>query len=79
MHAEFARLKYSVAQVSLEDADSQLILRQKASKSSDMVTKLKQGTGVTILSQSGDWSRVRLEDGTEGYVVTRYLKVLTVK
>lgn len=79
MHAEFARLKYDVAQVTLEDADSQLVVRKKASKSSDMVMKLKNGAGVTILSQSGDWSKIRTEDGTEGYAATQYLKVLTVE
>ena len=77
MHAAYARLKYSLATVALQDADSQLIVRKRANKSGDMVTKLKAGTAVTVLSESGGWSKIRLTDGTEGYVSSDYLTVVS--
>ena len=77
MHAAYARLKYSLATVTLQDADSQLIVRKRANKSGDMVTKLKAGTAVTVLSESGGWSKIRMTDGTEGYVSSDYLTVVS--
>ena len=77
MHAAYARLKYSLATVTLQDTDSQLIVRKRANKSGDMVTKLKAGTTVTVLSESGGWSKIRMTDGTEGYVSSDYLTVVS--
>ena len=79
MHTEFARLKYAVACVVLEEADSQLLVRRKASRSSEYVARLDNGAVVTVLSQSDDWSEVRTQDGTEGYVATQYLETISTQ
>lgn len=72
-------LKYAVACVVLEEADSQLLVRRKASRSSEYVARLDNGAVVTVLSQSDDWSEVRTQDGTEGYVATQYLETISTQ
>jgi len=38
------------------------------------VESVKKGELVTIVSTEGDWSQIRLEDGTLGWVATKYLE-----
>lgn len=40
-------------------------------KITDMV---KSGTPMTIMEQTGDWTRVQLEDGKDGWVLSRFLQ-----
>lgn len=58
--------------------DNDVNLRSEASTSSDIVATLSDGDVVTVLGDSEEaddrvWVRVRLEDGTEGWVVEDYL------
>ena len=54
------------------EADSSLLLRQRASTSSPIVSRLKRGTSVKFLSTSGSWAKV-LVNGLTGYVHASYL------
>ena len=54
------------------DADSSLILRKSASTSSAILSSLKRGTSVQVLSTSGDWAKVTVS-GKTGYAHTEYL------
>ncbi|HHV79519.1 MAG TPA: SH3 domain-containing protein [Firmicutes bacterium] len=38
---------------------------------------LSRGTTVVILSQAGDWARVRLHDGTHGFVWRSFVECVT--
>lgn len=58
--------------------DSGVNLRSEASASGEVVTNLSEGDVVTVLGDSEEaddyvWVPVRLEDGTEGWVVEDYL------
>jgi mannosyl-glycoprotein endo-beta-N-acetylglucosaminidase len=59
------------------DADSSLLLRQKASTSSSMLSRLKRGTSVNVLSSSGSWDKVTV-GGKTGYVHSEYLSTSKV-
>jgi uncharacterized protein YgiM (DUF1202 family) len=51
-------------------------VRQGPGKEHAVVGKVTAGQEVELLSQEGDWSYVRTEDGTiEGYVASRLLQV----
>lgn len=54
------------------DADSYLLLRQNASTSSAIVSKLKRGTSVKVISALGVWAKVTA-NGFTGYVHSEYL------
>ncbi|WEG11895.1 SH3 domain-containing protein [Pullulanibacillus sp. KACC 23026] len=54
------------------DADSSLILRQNASTSSAILSSLKRGTSVQVISTSGVWAKVTA-NGLTGYVHAEYL------
>jgi uncharacterized protein YgiM (DUF1202 family) len=43
-------------------------LRQGPSMDSKIINVLKKGTKLTVLEEKAGWLRVRLEDGTEGWV-----------
>ena len=43
-------------------------LRQGPSMDSKIISVLKKGTKLTVLEEKAGWLRVRLEDGTEGWV-----------
>ena len=56
--------------------DTTVNVRTKASINSNKLTTLPEGNKVTVLSKSGEWSKVKYAEpktGT-GYVMTRYLK-----
>mgnify|MGYP005794355543 CR=1 FL=1 len=48
-------------------------LRSQASTSSDVVTTLRTGQTVTVLSEENGWAQVRTQDNQEGYVSSEYL------
>ncbi|KHD84337.1 mannosyl-glycoprotein endo-beta-N-acetylglucosamidase [Heyndrickxia ginsengihumi] len=54
------------------DKGSHLILRSTASTSGSVLASLDPGTSVTVLSTSGEWSKVQVGSKT-GYVHTEYL------
>jgi mannosyl-glycoprotein endo-beta-N-acetylglucosaminidase len=49
-----------------------LNLRESASTSAAIVTSLKKGTAVTVVSEANDWFKVKA-NGKEGYVSSSYL------
>jgi len=55
-----------------------LNLRSKASTTASIVATLKDGTKVTILSESNGWYNIKITNGTQGYVKTSYIKKSTV-
>ncbi|NEY19415.1 SH3 domain-containing protein [Bacillus ginsengihumi] len=54
------------------DKGSHLILRSTASTSGSVLASLNPGTSVTVISTSGEWSKVQVGNKT-GYVHTEYL------
>lgn len=61
-------------QVDLQDGE--LNLRAGASSDAEIIGKLRSGELVTVLVTEGEWTKVRLANGTEGYVASRYLAEL---
>lgn len=51
-----------------------LRVREKASTSSKEVSQVKPGDELVLLEELPSWNRVRLPDGTEGYVSTSYIE-----
>ncbi|MBR4068213.1 MAG: SH3 domain-containing protein [Clostridia bacterium] len=51
-----------------------LRLRSSPSYDSQTLASYYTGTQVEVLDTTGEWSRVRMSDGSEGYMLTRYLK-----
>ena len=54
-----------------------LRLRDGASFDHNTITSYYTGTQVEILSQAGDWYRVRTPDGRKGYMYSDYLKMIS--
>lgn len=55
--------------------DTQVLnLRQTASLDAKVLAYYKNGVKVTVLSTSGDWCKVQVEDGKLGYMMKKYLK-----
>jgi len=52
---------------------SLLNIRKGAGTNHSVITTVRKGTSVTILSKSGSWYQIRLSDGTVGYVSGEYL------
>ena len=48
-------------------------LRKKANSSSAIQTVLPEGEKVSVLSKSGNWSKVSTSDGQKGYIYSQYL------
>ena len=61
------------AQVTLSSASSTLKLRQEGSSSGKVLSYMSHGTIVEVLSDGGEWVRVRTPGGTEGYCSAQYL------
>jgi hypothetical protein len=49
-------------------------VRSEPSSKGSVVSSLTRGTGVVPLEMKGNWTRVRLEDASEGWVFSAYLK-----
>ncbi len=52
-----------------------LNLRSKASLSASVVTKISEGSSVTILSKSGDWYKVKTSSGKIGWAYSDYISL----
>jgi len=61
------------AKVTLSTSSSTLKMRTSPSSSASTITKLPNGTVLDLLSEDGEWSKVRTSAGTEGYCATSYL------
>lgn len=53
-----------------------LNIRSKASNSGKVVGKMKYGDKVRVSDMDGDWYKIALDDGTIGYVYSKYLSVV---
>ncbi len=61
-------------------ADSLLItVRELPDSASTRIKNIVTDTVFEVLEESGDYSKIRLEDGSEGYVKTRYTTTATPK
>jgi SH3-like domain-containing protein len=52
---------------------SALNVRREASTNAPILTQVRRGTAVTVLESGESWARVRLADGTTGWVASQYL------
>ncbi len=59
--------------ISLTDPKSTLRLRNQPNTSSVIEAALAHGTGVTIISEHGEWVKVKTEGSMEGYLQKRFL------
>lgn len=48
-------------------------MRAQASTDSSIVTQLRSGQVITVLSESNGWAQVRTQDNEEGYVSSEFL------
>lgn len=65
---------YSVAaQTKYVTDEFEIMLRTGQSVEYEILRQLKSGTPVTVLESNPNYTRVRLESGREGWVLTRYL------
>lgn len=51
----------------------ELNIRAGAGTKYEVVDKIPQGQKVTVLTESGKWSEIELENGTKGFVSTKFL------
>lgn len=51
-----------------------LRVRNKASLSGNEIAQVKPGDSLILLEEQGSWDRVRLSNGTEGYVSSSYVE-----
>jgi uncharacterized protein YgiM (DUF1202 family) len=52
---------------------STLNVRSEASASAEIIGRVRRGERLTLISESGDWLRVRLNDGTAGFVSAQHV------
>lgn len=52
---------------------SALNVRKEASTEAEVVTQVKKGTALSVLSSDESWVKVRLADGATGYVSARFV------
>jgi len=50
-----------------------ITLRMEAAKDATVITLLNNGTKLEVLEESEDWTRVKIDDGKEGWVLKRYI------
>ena len=63
----------------VKTSSSDLMVRKTKSTKSDAVSKLKNGSLVTLISKSGDWWRVKYSQNAYGYCSASYITVKTYK
>ena len=51
----------------------ELNIRAGAGTKYEVVDKISQGQKVTVLTEQGKWSEIELENGTKGFVSTKFL------
>ena len=49
-------------------------VRSGADNTSSSVTNVKKGDELTVIRESGQWLNVRLEDGKEGWINSRFVE-----
>ena len=54
-------------------SEGKVNVRSKASKDSDILSMLSFGQALTVIFVEGEWSKVSLEDGTVGFVMSDLL------
>jgi uncharacterized protein YgiM (DUF1202 family) len=52
---------------------SSLNVRREASTEAEVVTQVKKGTSLSVLQRDDSWSKVRLANGTTGWVASRFV------
>jgi uncharacterized protein YgiM (DUF1202 family) len=52
---------------------SALNVRREPSTEAEVVTQVRKGTELTVISADASWTKVRLAGGEEGWVATRFL------
>ena len=67
-------LKYASGEKNQMTVKSNIEMRTKADYQNLIVTTLKKNTKVTVLEESGDWTKVGTDDGFMGYVPAKKLK-----
>ena len=67
-------LKYTSGEKNQMTVKSNIEMRTKADYQNLIVTTLKKNTKVTVLEESGDWTKVGTDDGFMGYVPAKKLK-----
>ena len=56
--------------------DKEISLQKEAQLTADTIEPLHEGTKVKVLEQDGDWSKVQLSDGREGWLLNDSIKLL---
>ena len=54
---------------------SELNVREGAGKNFDVTTKVTENEKVTVISEEGKWSEIETENGTKGFVSTKFLSI----
>lgn len=67
-------LKYTSGEKNQMTVKGNIEMRTKADYQNLIVTTLKKNTKVTVLEESGDWTKVGTDDGFMGYVPAKKLK-----
>jgi uncharacterized protein YgiM (DUF1202 family) len=70
---EYVKLAYPLGVVRLSNPEDTLSLRRTAETGGAFLQALPNGAVVTLLERGAEWTRVRVEGGTEGFVAARYL------
>lgn len=52
----------------------EVTLREGAGTRHEIAQMVRSGTALELLEEDGRWTRVRTEDGTEGWILSRYLE-----
>jgi TonB family protein len=52
---------------------SALNVRKQASMEAEVVTQVKRGTALSVLSSDESWTKIRLADGSTGFVSSRFV------
>lgn len=66
-------LQTGIAQTRFVTDRIMLGVHQEAETNSTLITSIPSGTTVTVLDTEGDFSKIRLSNGTEGWVLSSYL------
>lgn len=61
------------AQAAYITDDFNITLRAEPLKDAPVITLLKNGTQIEVLEESEDWTKVKIEDEKEGWILTRYV------
>jgi len=60
----------------IEDKSLTVNIRKKATIYSDIIKKVEEGTSFDILEEETEWFKIKLDEGTYGYVSKKYAKLL---